>query len=79
MRLSHSLLEQSHESVLSALPYSHITPAELGVRVSSLVNVRKFDDEALDALDAANEIGSTVDGITFNAKPSLDPMAVSIS
>lgn len=74
-----ALLEQSHESVLSALPYSHITPAELGIRVSSLVNVRKFDDEALAALDADGENSSTTEGITFHAKPSLDPMAVSFS
>lgn len=73
-----TLLQQSHESVLSALPHAYITPSELGVHVSSLVNVRKFDDEALAALDANEEASLTTNGITFKATPSPDPMAVSI-
>lgn len=33
-----------HASVLEALPHSHVAPSELGLRISTLVNMRKFDD-----------------------------------
>ncbi|KAK9780997.1 hypothetical protein SCARD494_14287, partial [Seiridium cardinale] len=73
-----TLLRNTHEAVLRSLPHSHVTPSELGVSVSSLVNVRKFDDDAMAALDANETAATAASGITFNAFPSADPMAYDI-
>jgi hypothetical protein len=81
-----SLLRRTHETVLAALPHTHIAPSELGLelRISSLINVRKFDNEYMAAIDADfDDAGSDADvkegscGIAFKAFPSSDPMAVS--
>ncbi|KAK8110637.1 nonribosomal peptide synthase [Apiospora kogelbergensis] len=62
-----------HASVLEALPHSHLAPAELGLKINTLVNMRKFDDADILAAFNADDSGENEMSDGGDARPQQRP------
>ena len=67
------LVRDVHASVLEALPHSHLAPAELGLKINTLVNMRKFDDADILAAFNADDSGENEMSDGGNARPQQRP------